>query len=222
MNSKTSVNSRFSPWVTAIVYPIGRYLVLPKYFKEIKVNNIENVPTSGPVILAPTHRSRWDSLLLIYAIGPYVTGRNLRYMVSMNEMTGFQGWILRRLGCFPVDTNQPSIGSFRHGVELLNQGEMLVIFPEGNIFRDRQIAPLKKGLARIALQAMITNPHLDIKIIPISIKYDSPIPKWGGNVTIDIGEPLIPQECNYDRIKESTKDLTAKLTRSLELLTPLS
>ena len=70
------LTSRVSPWLSKIVYPIGCYLVLPLFFSKIKVNGIENIPINEPVIVAPTHRSRWDALIVPYAVGRLSSGRD--------------------------------------------------------------------------------------------------------------------------------------------------
>src|SRR4028118_1327101 len=115
------VTSHVCHWLTPILYFLGRRFVLPFYFRQLKVTGQENIPTSGPVILAPTHRSRWDALLMPAMTGRGVTGRDLRFMVSADEIRGIQGWFIRRLGGFPVDTKHPAITTLRHGVELLQQ-----------------------------------------------------------------------------------------------------
>ncbi len=206
-----SISSRVSPWLASLVYPLGYHIVLPFYFGEIKVTGQEHLPSEGPVILAPTHRSRWDALIVPYAAGFYATGRHLRFMVSTNEIKGLQGWLIQRLGGFPVDTDRPGIGSFRHGVELLLEGEMLVIFPEGNIFRDRLVHPLKRGLAHIALEVESTQPGLGIKIVPISIKYSQAVPSWGCDVKVDIAPAVSVASYGGKSIKRSAKQLTADL-----------
>lgn len=210
------ITSHISPWLTAIAYPLGKYLVLPSYFPKIEIIGQEHLPISGPVIIAPTHRSRWDSLIVPYAVGHHVTKRHLRFMVSANEMKGIQGWFVKRLGGFPVDTEQPGIGSFRHTVELLIGGEMLVIFPEGNIFRDNQLSPLKTGLTRMACHAqakIASNAQGGIKIVPMSIRYSQPVPKFGCQVKIQIGAPLEVKD--FD-VKKSMKVATQSLTTALE------
>lgn len=154
-----SLNSRISPWLARILYPLGRYLVLPLFFKEIEINGRENIPQTGAIIVAPTHRSRWDALIVPTAVGKTVSGRDLHFMVTNNELKGIQGWFIRRMGGFPVDTKHPQIDSVRHSIELLQQkNNMLVIFPEGDIFRDDIIHPLKRGVASIALEAKLKNP----------------------------------------------------------------
>src|SRR5919202_5151126 len=152
------VTSRVCHWLTPIIYPLGCHVIMPFFFGQLKVTGQENIPRTGPVILAPTHRSRWDALVIPYAAGKPVTGRDLRYMVSEDEIKGIQGWFIRRMGGFPVNTRHPGVGSFRHSLELLRNGEALVIFPEGDIFRDGRVQPLKPGMARIGLQAEASKP----------------------------------------------------------------
>lgn len=207
----TSVNSRVCHWLPPILYPLGRRVVLPFYFRHLKVTGQENIPRTGPVILAPTHRSRWDALLIPYAAGRTVTGRDLRFMVTEDEMKGIQGWFIRRMGGFPVNTKHPGVASFRHSLELLVQGEALVIFPEGDIYRDFQ--PLKPGMARIALQAEASKPGMGLTILPINIHYSSPIPHWRCDATVTIGTPI--KVANY--CSKSTKKSAEKLTQDLEI-----
>jgi 1-acyl-sn-glycerol-3-phosphate acyltransferase len=205
------ITSRVCHWLTPILYPLGRRVVLPSYFRHLKVTGQENIPRTGPVILAPTHRSRWDALLIPYAAGKPVTGRDLRFMVTEDEIKGIQGWFIRRLGGFPVNTRNPGVGSFRHSVELLRNGEALVIFPEGDIYREFQ--PLKPGIARIALQVEASKPGLGLVIVPISIRYSEPVPHWRCDATVTIGSPL--KVANY--CTRSTKKSAQYLTRDLEM-----
>jgi 1-acyl-sn-glycerol-3-phosphate acyltransferase len=207
-----------SPLLAKLAYPLAKYLILPIYFGKIKITGKKNVPRSGPVIIAPTHRSRWDAIMLPYATGRLVSGRDLRFMVSANEMKGFQGWFVKRFGGFPVDTDRPSISSFRNSVEILCNSEMLTIFPEGNIFRDTQIHPLKEGLARIALQVQVDRPELGIKIVPVSIHYSKIFPSWRTKIYINIGSPIKVADYEISKIKQSSKKITADLEAALKLL----
>jgi 1-acyl-sn-glycerol-3-phosphate acyltransferase len=189
-SSKTSLRAQCSPWLTSIVYPLGCDLVMPNYFRRITVIGQDHLPTHGSVLLAPTHRSRWDALLVPYATGRRVTGRDLHFMVTSSEVQGIQGWFIRRLGGFPVNIDRPAIASLRLGVELLQQGKMLVIFPEGGIFRDGQVHDLRPGFARIALQAASSQPEHPIHVVPMTLQYHPRMPRWGCEVTIRIGRSL--------------------------------
>ena len=210
--------SRVSPLLIRVAYLLGHYIVLPSFFGHIKVTGRENIPTSGPVILAPTHRSRWDSLVLPYATGRCVTGRDMRFMVTSNECQGLQGWFVLRMGGFPVNIDRPAIATLRHTVELMQQGEMLVIYPEGGIHRDGQLHPLKPGIARLAVTAESSYPGLDIKVIPVGIHYSEPYPNWGTDVNIHIGEPIKAADYMNGNLKLEAKRLTADLTHKLKQL----
>lgn len=209
--------SQFSPWLLFLAYPLGRFGLFPAYFKRVKVTGQEHLPRSGPVILAPMHRSRWDAFMVPFAAGYHVTKRHLRFMVSADEVTGLQGWFIRRLGGFPINTNRPAIASLRHGVELLEQGEVLVIFPEGNIFREEQVHPLKPGLARLAVQVE-AHAASGVKVVPISIRYSDPLVPWRCSAEVHIGAPLRVADYCTGCPKKDAKSLTVALQAAMEEL----
>lgn len=212
------VTSRVCHWLTPILYPLARRVLMPFYFRHLKVTGQENIPRTGPVILAPTHRSRWDALLIPYAAGKPITGRDLRYMVTEDEMKGLQGWFIRRMGGFPVNTRHPGVSSLRHSVELLRNGEALVMFPEGDIFRDGQVQPLKPGMARIALQVEASKRDMGLVIVPISIRYSDPIPHWRCDATLTIGTPIKVADYSSKSAKKSAEQLTYDLETALRNL----
>ncbi|MBD2138867.1 1-acyl-sn-glycerol-3-phosphate acyltransferase [Anabaena sp. FACHB-1237] len=211
--------SRVSSWLVPIAYFLGRYFVIPAYFGNIKITGQEYLPTDGPVIFAPTHRSRWDSLLLPYAAGRHVTGRDMRFMVTINECKGLQGWLVRHLGGFAVNIDRPAIATLRHVLDLMQQKQMLVIYPEGGIFRDGKIHTLKPGISRLALTAESNYPGLGIKIIPVAIQYSQPYPNWGTNINIHISEHIDVVNYLEGNLKSQAKKLTADLTNELQKLT---
>jgi 1-acyl-sn-glycerol-3-phosphate acyltransferase len=211
--------SRLNPCLMRLAYPLGCNVVLPLFFGHIEVVGQENIPQTGPLLVAPTHRSRWDALLLPYAIGRWVSGRDLRFMVTADEYNRpLQGWFIRRMGGFPVNVERLGRSSITHSVELLSQGEMLVMFPEGGIIRDTKVHPLKRGVARIALDVESNHPGSDIKILPISLKYDSFYPDWGSHVTITIGEAIDVASYSSASVKKSSQMLTTALETKLKEL----
>lgn len=214
----TEISTRVSPWLTPLVYALARWIVLPIYFGSITISGKENVPQTGAVIITPTHRSRWDGILVPYATGRLVTGRDPRFLVTSTEVTGFQGWLIKRLGGFPVDIEHPSLESLNYGIELLKAGEMLVIFPEGGIFEDRIVHPLKRGVGKMALEVLADHQNSQIQILPISIKYDPMIPTWGCHVKIDIGKPLNVADYQDVSIRKGSQKLTLDLETKLKEL----
>jgi 1-acyl-sn-glycerol-3-phosphate acyltransferase len=217
LTSDFSQTYRIVPSVFFPLYWLGKTLVLPFYFNKIEFTGQENIPTTGPVILAPTHRSRWDGLMMTYAAGFPTTKRNLRFMVTKNEMKGIQGAILKRVGCFPVEIGKPSLSTFRHSIEVLCNHEILVIFPEGGIFEDTIVHPVKPGISRIALQAQSMLAQ-DVKIVPVSLHYDPIPPSRGANVYIDFGRPLNVANYLQGSSRTNSQSLTADLERKITSL----
>jgi 1-acyl-sn-glycerol-3-phosphate acyltransferase len=198
-------------------------VLLPLYFSQIEVHGIEHLPRSGAVILAPTHRSRWDGFVVSYAAGRRsMTGRYLHFMITANEMRGSQGWILRRLGGFAIDPQRPGVSSLRYGIELLQQGSPLVIFPEGgNLPKNRQFSlnRLHPGLARLAIQATLSQSEPSVLVVPIAIDYNHPQMAWRCQVQVRIGAPLSVSQYLTSNPKHSAHSLTVALATALQGLT---
>ncbi len=213
-----SLNSRVSPWVANLLYPLGCNVVLPLFFGKITVTGRENIPKDGSVIVAPTHRSRWDALLVPYAVGKLVSGRHLRFMVSANEVKGLQGWFIRRMGGFPVDTERPGMESLDHTAELLREEEMIVIFPEGGIFRDTKVQNLKRGVALVSLAVQSEQPDNHVRILPISVRYNQTYPSWGTKVSVDIGSPINVEDYVAKSLRQGSQKLTQELFKRLQEL----
>ena len=211
-----AMSSNISPWLAYLAYRLGNYIVLPLFFGRMKVSGRENIPPQGPIILAPTHRSRWDALVVPMAAGKLACGRDLHFMISRNEYRGIQGWFMKRLGGFPVDASRPTIGSFRHSVNLLRQGEALTIFPEGNIYREQEVQPIKNGVARIALEAQSHLTNEAVKIIPIALSYSELCPTWGSDVTVEIGTPLDVSHYSNGSLRKNAQRLTCDLESALK------
>ena len=219
--------SDVSPWVTSVLYPFGSRVILPIYFDSVQISGMENMPETGPVLIAPTHRSRWDGLVIGHCFGRPATGRDPRYMVSVNEMQGLQGWLIRRFGGFAIDPDRPSISGLRHGVDLLLNSEALVIFGEGDIFYERTVDYIKPGLARIALQAQKKTRRkglqTPIKILPVGLYYSQVHPTRGCSVDVRLGSALNVKEYLGLSSKLAAAQLTIDLKASLnDLMAPES
>ncbi len=185
-------------------------LTLPLWFRSITVDGLERVPRRGAVLLAPTHRARWDALLLPHAAGRRATGRDCRFMVTVDEMQGLQGWFLSRLGCFPVNQQRPSLGSLRHAVELLAAEQQLVVFPEGCIRRPgEEPLRLQPGLARIA--GLASSRGVPVDVVPVGIAYGHPRPRPCDRAAVCFGEPMRITAGGLDAADAFTEQLAAAL-----------
>jgi 1-acyl-sn-glycerol-3-phosphate acyltransferase len=127
------------------------------YF-SLERNGRKNIPKKGPVILASNHRSFLD---------PFVIGCCLRrpvYFVAKKELfeKPWQGWILNRLGAFPVKRGESDEESMATARGVLERGGALVIFPEGTRHRHGPLGRPKRGVGRLALET-------GAPVVPIAI-----------------------------------------------------
>ena len=165
-------------------------ILLRIFFKKTNIiKSSFSISNNSSIILAPTHRSRWDGLILTMAMGRRVTKKDCRFMVTNSEMRGIQGWFLKRLGCFSINQISPSFSVLRYAVNLIVKKKQLVVFPEGRINKYGKKIALKEGLFRLARLA--TKKTNSITIIPIGIAYSEVNPRFRSKVSLCFGEPLI-------------------------------
>ena len=187
--NKEAYSYRIQSYLAVLAMWLTQDIVLRFFFSKKIIEGKEFLNLiDGPLIIAPTHRSRWDGLILTFAIGRRVTNRDCRFMVTTPEMKGLQGWFLRRLGCFSINQESPSMFSLRYAVELIFSKNQLVIFPEGKITKNGKKLDLKQGLFRLAKLARKKGEP--IKIVPIGIAYDNMRPKFRDRFAICIEKPF--------------------------------
>ena len=211
---KKSIDTHYSinPFLGFLAMFVTQDIVIKIFFREIKIKKEISLPKNSSIILAPTHRSRWDGLVLTKAMGRRVTNKDCRFMVTKSEMKGIQGWFLKRLGCFSIDQIAPSLSVLRYAVNIIISKNQLVVFPEGKINKNSKKLILKEGLYRLALlAAKKTN---SIFIIPIGIAYSQVSPKIRGKVSLCFGEPLLVSKNPNLSIKDFNEILNKRMRQA--------
>lgn len=193
----------------------GVVIAITRTYFRASVVGAEHIPTKGPFILSPIHRSNLDTPFIALA-----TPRRLRYMGKESLWKGrFGAWFLTALGGFPVKRGTADREALRACQEVLERGEPLVLFPEGT----RQFGPETQhffdGAAFLACRT-------GAPIVPVGLGgTEAAMPKGSKMVhpvkmTIVIGEPLIPPPL-ADHGRASRKDiktLTAELAERIQVL----
>jgi len=156
------------------------------------LKGVENVPVSGAAILASNHLSFIDSVFL-----PLVLRRPVVFLAKSEYFTGrgFKGWLVRQFflasGQLPIDRSggKASEDALFTGVNVLSEGKLLGIYPEGTRSPDGRIYRGRTGIARMALESgvpVIPVAMIDTeKVMPIGVK----IPKVQ-RIGIVFGSPL--------------------------------
>jgi 1-acyl-sn-glycerol-3-phosphate acyltransferase len=207
---------KINPTLGFIAMFLTQDIALRFFFKKKKIlNHGLSIPLNSSIILAPTHRSRWDGLILTMAMGRRVTKKDCRFMVTKSEMRGIQGWFLKRLGCFSINQLSPSISALRYAIDLIEKGEQLVVFPEGKINRYGKKLVLKEGLYRLARLA--TKKTASIIIIPIGIAYSKVPPNFRGEFCLSFGQPIAINDYLKTPINEFNSILNEKMIKQEEI-----
>ena len=188
MNTSKDIFNEINPILGFFAMFLTQDIVLKIFFSKKIISNKIDLPKNSSVILAPTHRSRWDGLILTMAFGRRITKKDCRFMVTNNEMRGIQGWFLKRLGCFSINQVSPSLSVLRNAVKLIVSRRQLVVFPEGKINKYGKNLILKEGLYRLARLA--SKKINSITVVPIGIAYSEVTPKFRGKFCLCFGEPL--------------------------------
>ncbi len=133
--------------------------------------------------MAPNHKSFWDS----FFIGVCVR-RHLRFMGKTELFEGPSGRLLVKLGAFPVQRGEADEDALETAREILRQGGLLALFPEGTRVRDpERLGHPRRAAGRLALES-------GAPIVPCAITgtdhlFLGPVPK-PKRVQISFGDPL--------------------------------
>jgi 1-acyl-sn-glycerol-3-phosphate acyltransferase len=172
--------------VHAIVPPVARAVWRPI------VEGVQNVPPTGPVIVASNHLSFADSLVI-----PIVAPRKVVFLAKEDYFTGtgvkgalIRGWF-NGIGMVPVDRDdtRAAITSLETALEVLGEGEAFGIYPEGTRSRDGRLYRGRTGVAHLALTS-------GAPVVPVGLRGTQDLQPVGSRlprlarVTVRFGEPL--------------------------------
>ncbi len=156
------------------------------------VKGLENVPRTGPLIVVCNHLSFVDSVFL-----PLMIDRQMAFLAKSDYFTGkgIRGWFIRffmtSAGQLPIDRSggKASEASLNAGLQVLAEGGVLAIYPEGTRSPDGRMYRGRTGVARIILEA-------HVPVIPAAVIGTEKVMPLGSNIPkvhrvgVVIGEPL--------------------------------
>lgn len=200
-----------------LLYVLARAVVvgLTRAFTRMRVEGADRVPPTGAFVLAPVHRSYIDT-----PIAAAVTRRRLRFMWkdSLWKWKG-PGWVLSALGGFPVSRGSADREALRHSVQVLEAGEPLVLFPEGERKSGPVVQPLFQGASYVAVKAGVPVVPVGIggseRVMPKGVRFPRP-----RKVVVVVGEPIHPPAANAQgrAPRDAVRDMSAHLYDELQRL----
>ncbi|HEX9916537.1 MAG TPA: lysophospholipid acyltransferase family protein [candidate division Zixibacteria bacterium] len=156
--------------------------MIVKVLRGFRVEGKENVPEKGGAIIASNHKSYVDPPVVTAAIS-----REL-YFLAKRELFGNKvfGWFISSLNAVPISRDKIDRKGLKGAIEILNQGNLLLVFPEGTRSRKDDFLEPKLGVGKLALEA-------GVPIVPTLVSNTRHFLKnifTGRKVTVNFGEPL--------------------------------
>ncbi len=121
-------------------------LVISKVMFGLRIEGQEHIPKTGAAILAANHLSFLDPVVIGVAV------RRPIHFMAKEELFRFPltAWFLRAYQAFPVGRRKADVQAIRQAVSVLQEGEIVLIFPEGTRGDGRRLGPAKPGIGLIA------------------------------------------------------------------------
>ncbi len=156
------------------------------------IEGAENVPSTGPVIVVCNHLSFVDSIFL-----PLAIPRRMSYLAKSDYFTGsglrgtIMRWFFTAAGQLPIDRagGKASEASLNTGLQVLAEGRVLGLYPEGTRSPDGRLYRGRTGVARMVLEA-------HVPVIPVAVIGTDKVMPLGAKlpsvrkVFVRIGQPL--------------------------------
>ncbi len=199
-------------WVKSVIW---------LYFSKIEVHGLSNIPNNQPILLAVNHQNALlDALVVAVSLK-----RPVHFMTRADIFKKKPiGKILRALNLIPIYRLRDGLSELANNEqifdecnELLDENKVILIFPEGSHLYQRRLRPLKKGVARMAVGALLAIKK-DVFIVPVGINYESHKHSCSW-LNLSIGEPISTQqflEENNQNISRTTHQLTTIISEKLK------
>lgn len=180
-------DSMRAPLPVKPVYWLGRgmFRLLFEYYLGWEVFNVERVPATGPVILAANHESYIDP----GAIGGALE-REACYLARDGVFVPGFAAVLRAVNAIPVNQEGGAMAGLRAGLEVLEAGNALILFPEGSRTPDGEMHPFQSGVGLIAARSGA--PVVPVRVFGFYEAYGRHMrfPRPGRKVMVKYGHPL--------------------------------
>ena len=179
---------------------------LLKSLFKFQVFGTENVPTTGGVLLLSNHASYVDPIFLGAAVD-----RNLNYMArSTLFKPGLVECFLSNLNAFPVHLGVPDRKAIRRARQILENGNQLLIFPEGTRSVDGTLGKAQAGIGLIAYKttASIVPVFLNgtQNVLPRGAKMVKP-----AKITVSFSKPLDMERFRKDRASKASREVYVEI-----------
>ena len=173
-----------------MAYWVIKFLLTPilRFFFRVRVEGLENVPRSGPAVLAGNHLSFCDSIFL-----PLVVRRRVTFVAKAEYFEDPKtAWFFRAVGQIPIkrDGGSASRRALQTAREVLDQGKLFGIYPEGTRSPDGRLYKGHTGVARLACDTGAPVVAVAMTGTNVIQPIGQVFPKLFRTVTVRFSEPM--------------------------------
>ena len=199
------------------------------FFRRVEVDGLERLPTTGPVITVANHANGLvDGLLLMSKLPrwPRFLGKATLFRIA--PLKPFLRWagvipVHRAKDAKPSDADRAALNeaTFAACRQLLGEGSLVAIFPEGISHDHPTLQPLRTGAARIALAAAAEG-ATTLQIVPIGLAYDAKS-TFRSHAVVTIGDPIAVERwaAEYEADdRAAVRSCTEAITEGLHNVSP--
>lgn len=198
--------------------------LLSRVVYRFKVRGDESIPVAGPAVLACNHVSFVDAVLLMAA-----SPRPIYFLMDSRIFrVPVLGWMFRLAKAIPIapQKEDPAVyeAAFERAAQVLREGDLLAIFPEGGITGDGQLQPFKGGIMKILERA--GRDGVEPPVVPMALtnlwgSFFSRIERGGAmvrpfrrgmfnRVGLEVGKPMAPAHVEPQGLQLRVAELLAR------------
>jgi 1-acyl-sn-glycerol-3-phosphate acyltransferase len=213
-------------WLSYLWYELWYWLcfVALTLLFSLRTEGRRRLPRRGPVLIIANHQSFLDPVLVGLA-----APRHLCYLARKTLFkSNLFGALIRSLNAVPIDQEGVSKEGLRTIVQLLEQGEAVVVFPEGTRTPDGELQPLKPGIQLLIRRTKAPVVPVGIAGAFHALPYWKKVPKLApllmaatrSTLAVSVGDPLdtqrlaeLPREQVLEELLEELRQVQERAER---------
>ncbi len=182
--------------------------LLFRTFFGYRISGKNHLPSRGPFIICANHTSWFDPPLT----GCIVPAKNRVHFMAKEELFHilFLGWIIKKMGAFPVRRNTADRKAIRQALQILEAGGVVGLFPEGTRIKTGALGKPMQGAGLIAVKSQKP-------VVPVAIKWPPGLFK---RIQVAIGEPVVFQGKRKGSLEEVSGQIMEEIRKQWVSLTP--
>jgi 1-acyl-sn-glycerol-3-phosphate acyltransferase len=184
---------------------------------RVTVEGVDDLPSSGPLIIASNHMSNADPPFIGGWLAPALQ-RRPTFLAKEALFKGPLGVLIRSLGAEPVKAGGSDIGAYRTAKGILDAGGVVAILPEGTRSFDGELTQPKPGVSLLATRTGAPVLPVGISGTDALMGREQTFPKIGTRIVLRVGTPFhlsIPS--GVDR-RQALADADAEMMRRIAAL----